>query len=188
MQPGEKIKLQREEKKLEPVEVAKRAGIDEERLARIESGEVAPALGTLIKLARVFGVRPGTFLDDKEDKGVVVTRSGENAPSDQLNVPGSQMRENLSFSSLARQKSDRHMDPFLVEVKPAGEKINQPFSSHEGEEFIYVLNGKVEVKYGKETHVLSAGDSIYYDSIVDHKVTAIQGENALVLAVVYLPE
>ena len=187
MQPGEKIKLQREEKKLEPAEVAQRAGIDEDRLARIESGEMAPALGTLIKLARVFGVRPGTFLDDKEDKGVVVTRNGENTPSDHLNVPGSQMRENLSFSSLARQKSDRHMDPFLVEVMPASEN-DQSFSSHEGEEFIYVLKGQVEVKYGKETHVLAPGDSIYYDSIVDHKVTALEDDKALVLAVVYLPE
>lgn len=187
MQPGEKIKLQREEKKMEPAEVAQRAGIDEERLARIESGELAPALGTLIKLARVFGVRPGTFLDDKEDKGVVVTRQGENAPSDALNVPGSQPRENLSFSSLARQKSDRHMDPFLVEVMPEGDE-QQPFSSHEGEELIYVLEGQIEVRYGRETHVLSQGDSIYYDSIVNHKVISADDHKALVLAVVYLPE
>ncbi|MFO8002530.1 MAG: XRE family transcriptional regulator [Marinilabilia sp.] len=187
MVPGEKIKLQREDKKLSLAEVAGRAGIDEDRLARIESGDVAPALGTLIKLARVFGVRPGTFLDDKEDKGIVITRKGEKTPSDNMNVPGSEPRENLAFSSLARQKSDRHMDPFLVEVFP-DEAGMQTFSSHEGEEFIYVLEGNVEVVYGQETHSLDPGDSLYYDSIVDHKVKAIGRSRALVLAVVYLPE
>jgi transcriptional regulator with XRE-family HTH domain len=186
MKPGEKIRLQREEKKLELKEVAQRAQLEEGQLMKIESGEVAPALGTLIKLARVFGVRLGTFLDDQEKNGAVVTRKNENLPSGNVNVSGSQKRENLAFSSLARQQGDRHMDPFLIEVLPE-DLSDQGFSAHEGEEFIFVLNGTIEVKYGKETHILNAGDSIYYDSIVDHRIKAMNDEKALVLAVVYLP-
>ncbi|MFW6352711.1 MAG: helix-turn-helix domain-containing protein, partial [Bacteroidota bacterium] len=54
MKPGEKIRLQREDKKLDLKEIAQRTQLDENQLARIEAGEVAPSLGTLIKLARVF--------------------------------------------------------------------------------------------------------------------------------------
>ncbi|WP_291862536.1 cupin domain-containing protein [Marinilabilia sp.] len=186
MKPGEKIRLQREDKKLDLKETAQRTQLDEKQLARIEAGEVSPSLGTLIKLARVFGVRLGTFLDDQQETGAVVTRKGENGPTDNMNAAGSQPRENLAFSSLARQKSDRHMDPFLVEVEP-GVEYDTGSSSHEGEEFMYVLQGSVEVTYGKEKYELKAGDTIYYDSIVDHKVKAINNEKALLLAVVYLP-
>ena len=186
MKPGEKIRLQREEKKLDLKETAQRTQLNESQLARIEAGEVAPSLGTLIKLARVFGVRLGTFLDDQEEKGAVVTRKGDNNPADKMNASGSQPRENLAFSSLARQKSDRHMDPFLIEVE-SGDEHDTGSSSHEGEEFMYVLQGSVEVTYGKEKYELNAGDTIYYDSIVDHKVKAINNEKAMLLAVVYLP-
>jgi len=186
MKPGEKIKLQREEKKLSLAEVAQRTLVSEEQLQKIESDESAPSLGILIKLARVYGVRLGTFLDDQEEKGAVVCRKEDNLPSGKVNVSGSQVKENLAFASLARQKSDRHMDPFLIEVV-AGEDIVPKYSAHEGEEFIYVLDGSVKVAYGKETYELNAGDSIYYDSIVDHNIKVTKGEKALVLAVVYLP-
>jgi len=186
MKPGEKIKLQREDKKLDLKEVAQRTQLDEGQLIKIESGEVAPALGTLIKLARVFGVRLGTFLDDQEKRGAVVTRKDEIDSIGNMNASGSQSRQNLAFSSLARQKADRHMEPFLIEVLP-DETGEHKFSAHEGEEFIYVLEGTVEIAYGQELHVLDTGDSIYYDSIVEHRVKAVNGQKALVLAVVYLP-
>jgi transcriptional regulator with XRE-family HTH domain len=185
MKPGEKIKLQREDKKFDLSEVAQRTQLNQVQLEKIESGEVTPSLGVLIKLARVLGVRPGTFLDDEEEQGVVVTRRDNSESPDHMNASGSEARENLDFTSLARQKRDRNMDPFLIEVHP-GDTNEPKFSAHEGEEFIFVLEGRVEVVYGKETHMLNEGDSIYYDSIVDHSVNAI-GERALVLAVVYLP-
>ncbi len=187
MKPGEKIRLQREEKKLDLKETAQRAQIEVDRLAKIESGEVAPPLGALIKLARVFGVRLGTFLDDQVKEGAVVTRKGENEPSDNMNVAGSLVTENLTFSSLARHKGDRHMDPFLIEVFPDETSKGKKLSAHEGEEFIFVLEGSVKIEYGQDTHLLEKGDSIYYDSIVDHRISAANGEKALILAVVYLP-
>ena len=60
-------------------------------------------------------------------------------------------------------------------------------SSHEGEEFIYVMEGVVEIAYGKKKHVIEAGDSIYYDSIVPHHVHGFEGQAARILAVVYTP-
>jgi quercetin dioxygenase-like cupin family protein len=60
-------------------------------------------------------------------------------------------------------------------------------STHEGEEFVFVLSGEIEIEYGKDLHVLGAGDSIYYDSIVPHQLRAHGGSSARILAVVYQP-
>jgi quercetin dioxygenase-like cupin family protein len=77
------------------------------------------------------------------------------------------------------------MEPFLIDVQPRNGE-HPPLSSHEGEEFIYVLEGRIEINYGKTDYTLEAGDSIYYDSIVPHDVHALGG-NARILAVVYTP-
>ena len=60
-------------------------------------------------------------------------------------------------------------------------------SSHEGEEFIMVMEGIMEISYGKNTYLLEEGDSIYYDSIVPHHVHAYEGQAAKILAVIYTP-
>lgn len=78
------------------------------------------------------------------------------------------------------------MEPFLIDVHPAGEEQCAP-SSHEGEEFIYVLSGEIEVSYGQERYRLSEGDSIYYDSVVPHDVHGVGNGSARILAVVYTP-
>ena len=95
------------------------------------------------------------------------------------------VNSDLDFYSLAQNKADRHMDPFVIDIFPASEE-EVKLSSHEGEEFIYVLEGKVEIQYGKDTYELEVGDSLYYDSIVAHHVHSHEGK-AKILAVVYTP-
>jgi len=92
----------------------------------------------------------------------------------------------LDFFSLAEGKTSRHMEPFMITVNP-GTSEQHALSSHEGEEFVYVLNGAIEVEYGKDLYVMSAGDSIYYDSIVPHQLRAHGDVAARILAVVYAP-
>ena len=77
------------------------------------------------------------------------------------------------------------MQPFIVEIKANADEYI--LSAHEGEEFLYVMEGKIEVVYGKEKKQLETGDSIYYDSIVPHHVHAFGDKNAKILAVVYVP-
>ena len=74
----------------------------------------------------------------------------------------------------------------MIAVKP-GDASTHALSSHEGEEFVYVLDGAIEIEYGKDLHVLQPGDSIYYDSIVPHQLRAHGDTPARILAVVYTP-
>ncbi len=167
-------------------ELAGLSGLTTEQLSIIFQSDKIPSLSALIKISRGLGVRLGTFLDDNENFGPVLTRQAERNESatftSQNRVGGSHM----DFFSLASQKAGRAMEPFIIDIVPGEGNGAQP-SSHEGEEFIFVLKGEVTVHYGNETYQLHQGDSIYYDSIVEHLVRAGSNELAQILAVVYSP-
>ncbi len=183
---GEKIKQIRELKKVSLEELAERSGIEITMVQKIEQEPNVPSLAPLIKIARALGVRLGTFLDDSDSYGPVVVRSGQHHQGLRFTSQTNDSREHLNFFSLAFDKAGRNMEPFIVDIEP-GQQSDYMLSSHEGEEFIYVLNGEIEINYGKEIFILSKGDSIYLDSIVMHNVHANNNQAAQILAVVYAP-
>jgi len=183
---GEKIRQYREMRMVSREDLALNSNLDKEQLRIIEDEGVVPSLGPLIRIARALGVRIGTFLDDAGQVGPVVVRAGaeKSAVSFSSNDPSS--RQHLNFFSLAADKAGRHMEPFIVDIRPSIAS-DYKLSSHEGEEFIYVMEGGVEINYGKEVYLLQKGDNIYYDSIVMHNVHAGCNQPAKILAVVYTP-
>ena len=183
---GEKIKQIREMKKVSIEELAVRSGMEIAMVQKIEREKNIPSLAPLIKIARALGARLGTFLDDSDSFGPVVVRSGEHHKGARFTSQSSEAREHLNFFSLAFDKAGRSMEPFIVDIE-AGLQSDYMLSSHEGEEFIYVLEGEIEINYGKETYTLAKGDSIYLDSIVLHNVHAANQNSARILAVVYAP-
>lgn len=183
---GEKIRSLRETKNIELETLAERAQLPIEQIEQIENGGTLPGLAPLIKIARVLGVRLGTFLDDTQSMGAVVSRGSELKESVHFSNHGAVDADNMIYHSLSEGKDNRHLEPFIIDILPTEEE-GYTTSTHEGEEFIYVLEGQVEVIYGKNTHLLEAGDSIYYDSIVKHHVHGYNGRKARILAVVYTP-
>lgn len=180
--PGSRIARLRTEKKLSQEELAERAGLSLEQVSALEADSLS-GLAPLVKVARGLGVRMGTFMDDETELGPVITRSGNAAPA--VRFAGTTKNEYLDFRSLAGTKGARHMDPFFIEVDSTASEARQ--SSHEGEEFLYVIEGTLEVLYGTTRYALEKGDSIYYDSIVPHCVGAPAEATAQILAVVYAP-
>lgn len=184
---GEKIKSLRESQGISMEELAERSGLAIEQVERIENNIDLPSLAPLIKIARVLGVRLGTFLDDQVDNGPVVCRqAGNSENSISFSNNAIQSRKHMEYHALAGPKSDRHMEPFIININQMND-ADFVLSSHEGEEFIFVMEGKMEISYGQSTYLLNEGDSIYYDSIVPHHVHAYQGQAAKILAVVYTP-
>ena len=195
--PGERIARLRETHKLTREALAERSNIPVALLATIEDGGFMPDLAPLVKIARALGVRLGSFLDDSNELGPVISRAGETKPTVRFagssstgsNTVGA-AAGSLNFSALAAGKGGRHMEPFLIDLQAGGQAASgSPVaaSSHEGEEFIHVLSGSVEILYGTDRHLLGPGDSIYYDSIVPHQVLAAEKKPARILAVVYAP-
>ena len=171
--------------------LAERSGLPMEMIQRIQNEDHIPDLAPLVKIARALGVRLGTLLDDHDKLGPVITRAGEAEDAERFitGIPDStsnaEKREGgLSFKALASEKGGRHMEPFIVDIKPDAE---QSKSSHEGEEFIYIISGSLALEYGSDSEILNAGDSVYYDSIVPHRVISADGKPVRILAVIYTP-
>lgn len=183
---GVKVEQIRESRKISRQDLAERAELDGELIAQIESGELIPSLAPLIKIARVLGVRLGTFLDDQDNIGPVVKRANDRRKMMMFSERSHAGSSDLDFFALASDKTGRHMEPFVIDIHPASAR-EVILSAHEGEEFIFVLSGEVEIAYGRETYLLAEGDSIYYDSIVSHHVHGKGDGEARILAVVYTP-
>ena len=185
---GSKIKGIRESKNLTIEEIAERSGLTTEQIVSIENDQNLPSLGPLIKIARALGVRLGTFMDDNDALGPVVTRAKDREAESSISFSNgaTDARKHMEYHPLAQQKAGRHMEPFVIDINPEDTPEFQ-LSAHEGEEFIYVMQGEVEIVYGKDTYTLKEGDSIFYDSIVKHHVHGAPGKSAKIQAVVYIP-
>ena len=182
---GAKIKDLRELRGVTVEELSERCGMKPDQIREIEGGKVAASLTPLLKIARGLGCRLGTFLDDTTVAGPVVSQPGQGDDSG-VRFVGAGDKNGLVFHALAANKADRNMEPFIIDVNPPANG-GYEVSSHEGEEFIYVLAGELEIDYGRKLYHVKAGESIYYDSIVPHHVHAHGGAPAKILAVIYAP-
>jgi transcriptional regulator with XRE-family HTH domain len=184
---GNKITTLRESLQLSPEELAQRCDCEVSVIEGLEAGELAPSLAPLIKITRALGVRLGTLMDDDSKTGPVYNNTTDILEATRMkSLETSSDAGDLSYFSLAQGRASRHIDPFIITVTPSGE-TNHALHGHEGEEFLYGLEGEIEIEYGKEFYVLHPGESIFYDAIVPHQVRAHDGQNARFLAVVYTP-
>jgi len=180
---GEKIKILREQKGLLLKDVADRTGFSTALISQMENHLVSPSLGTLIKLARALDVKVGDFFGEShEDPYTIVRKDEQKTVSRFASKEG--VKYGYSYGSLGFDLKNRHMEPFIVTLEPATIKTSKT-STHEGEEFIYVLEGEMEVILGNHRDVLYPGDSIYYDSTIPHRVQCHQERNTKILAVLY---
>jgi transcriptional regulator with XRE-family HTH domain len=175
---GVKLRARREEKGFSLKEVAAKTDISERLLGRVESGETFLPLGQLIRLTKSLSMRMTDVISTGEKSYTIVHPEQRETFSRFGDVK--QQSHGYEYQSLAPQKKDRVMEPFLVTLHPAGSE--EP-SSHEGQEFIYVIEGEVDVMIENTREVLTRGDTIYYDSTLPHLVKAHGANPARILAV-----
>jgi transcriptional regulator with XRE-family HTH domain len=184
---GSKITTLREAHHLSQQDLADRCECELSVIEGLEAGELPPSLAPLIKITRALGVRLGTLMDDDENLGPAYLSKDQMEEVTRLtNLETNSDAGDLRYFSLAAGRPSRHMDPFVITIKPSGETTHE-LVGHEGEEWLYGLEGAIEIEYGKELYVLHPGESIYYDSIVPHQVRAHKEQDAKFLAVVYTP-
>ena len=199
---GARVRAFREARGLTLAALAETTSLSPSFLAGLESGDIYPPIGTLQKVARALDVRLGTFLDGEESTDPVIARiegfpDGRHPAPPQADVEAAQAacaepaadmrRPGYIYQVLGKGKSDRNMEPFCVEFFPPAPGAEPHLSSHQGEEFILVLAGRLGVRYGRESYELSPGETIYYNSIVPHALTALDGEPVRILGVAYNP-
>ena len=184
---GHKIATLREAHHLSQQDLADRCSCDVETIIGLEDGELPASLAPLTKITRALGVRLGTLMDDDEQLGPAYIDSKQMEEVARLkSLQTASDAGDLSYFSLAAGRPSRHMDPFIITVDPSG-ATDHVLTAHEGEEWLYGMEGCIEIEYGKDVYVLHPGESIYYDSIVPHQVRSYDNQKAKFLAVVYTP-
>ena len=178
---GQKIKTLREKKGMSLESMSQMTGFDVETLAKIEKNEIQPQLGTVIKLSKALDSALGRLVSGKGDRLYTITRKGERKSTQRSTSSKSGGQKLYTYKSLAPEVKGRHMEPLVVQLE---EYPDQDVSIHEGEEFIFVLDGVVLLKIGKESFELDPGDSAYYLSTTPHLLSA-KGGKATIVAVVY---
>lgn len=177
---GSRIRRYREQLGLSQEQLAVNAGLDVNLLDDVEAGRTYPAIGNIIKLSRALGQRVGTFIDDQFRPDPIINKAGTYVEETESNRGAN---GHYHYFPLGAGKTDRHMEPMFIRID---EDHVRDTSSHEGEEFIIVVSGKVLFRYGKSEEILTAGDTVYYNSVVPHYIGAIDGP-AEIYAILYTP-
>ena len=177
---GQRIKAIREAKGISLDELSHMTGFDVELLSSIERCEVQPQLGTAIKLSKALDSAFGRLVSGVGEKLYSITRKGEQKiVSRSTSLKGKQQA--YTYRSLAPEVKGRHMESLIVQLEEAPDTKR---SVHDGEEFIYVLDGNVSLDIGDDHFDLTSGDSAYYLSTTPHLIAAAAGK-ATILAVIY---
>jgi len=179
---GESVQGIREKKGLSLDDISRRTGLTTELLSEIEEGKVAPPLGTIIKLAKALDKKMGYFISGTEEFPYTIVRKNEGKLISRFDSKKT-ATYGYEYISLAPYKMNRFMEPFLVTLEPTD--MEEKRSTHDGQEFIYVLEGAMEVRLGDEIHLLEPGDAIYYDSTVPHLVKCHGDRTTKILAVLH---
>ena len=162
---GEKLRGLRLKKSMGLVELGRHTGLSPAMLSKLERGKLFPTLPTLLRIAMVFSVGLDYFFTNERKRRVVaIVRK-----KDRIRFPERPGSSDNSywFESLDFAANERRLNAFLAEFQAIkSEKLR--LHHHNGVEFLYMMQGQIELTIGSETFVLDSGDAIYFDSGVRH--------------------
>ena len=161
---GERIKRLRLKKSMGLVELGKHTGLSASFLSQLETGRVVPTLRNLSRIAMVFSKDLSYFFETEPHALFRIHRRKERVrlPQTGVNVP------TYTFESLGYMVPDRHMDPYFAEFVPLAKETEPKAHMHAGFEFLYVLDGDLEIRHGDQACTLESGDAIYFDASTPH--------------------
>ncbi|NJB69027.1 quercetin dioxygenase-like cupin family protein/DNA-binding XRE family transcriptional regulator [Desulfobaculum xiamenense] len=158
-------------------DLAAKVGVDEATVAGYESGTIEIPVSFLFNVAQACGVDLTVLLSggDAHLTSYSLVKAGEGLAVER--------RKDYDYKSLAYRFTGRKMEPFRVRV-PAKEAGETHFATHPGQEFIYMLSGRLEINLDGNTVVLEPGDSLYFGSQTPHSLRGLDGNEAEFLDVI----
>jgi len=158
-------------------EMADLLGISPDKVRKYESATAEIPVGYLLDVSRLCRVDLTTLISGREPhlKSYALVRKNEGFAVDR--------RKDYDYKSLGYKFAGREMEPFLITVPPkSGDEMNE--TSHRGQEFIYVLEGRLEVRLGGEPIIVEPGDSLYFNSETPHALRGLDGRDAKFIDVI----
>ena len=181
---GSKVRELRQRKHYTLQDLVTKTGLSKSVLTEIEDGDTIPPVATLLKLSKALKVGMAYFLEDEIiSEKISVTRSGERMRLERR--PHHHEGEvDYIYETLETKKPDKHMEPLLVEFRPM-DTSDMVFMSHEGEEFLYVLEETLEFRTDDRIEILKPGDTIYFESDINHSFRSLTDKPARAIVVVW---
>ena len=178
IQIGQRLRGLREVLDIPAGDIAQLCGFTLETYEKVERGEVDPGISGLTKIAKRYDIALDVLMFGEEPhmRTYFVTRKGQGLKADRS--------KDYSYQSLASGFSGRKVDPYIVKVDPLPDGEERPKNSHEGQEFDMIIEGTMELTLGKKVIVLEPGDSIYFDSLEQHSMRAMNGQPCRFLCIV----
>ena len=172
---GKRLMTLRRKKKLTLKNLANETGLSTIYISQIEKGEKIPPVAVILQLSRALEIDSSMLL--REEKRLAGKRSARDYQK---------RTEDYTYQTLTPEAQHKHLKAFNVFVDPKSDHKGVSYQ-HLGEEFVYVLKGKIEVMVGENTNTLGPGKSLHFNSSIVHKLRNISGEKAELLVVLYTP-
>jgi len=161
---GERIKRLRLKKSMGLVELGRHTGLSASFLSQLETGRVVPTLRNLARIAMVFSKDLAYFFESEPQSIFRVHRR-----KDRVRLPQTGVEPpTYFFESLGYMVPDRHMDPYFAEFVPLEKGLEARAHVHPGYEFLYVLEGELDLTHGDQGALLTQGDAVYFDASSPH--------------------
>lgn len=166
MEIGNRIRKIRSQQSRTIQEVANDCQCSKALLSKIENNRVVPAIATLAKIAKALGVKVSVLLEEGEDGGVAFTPNMLNQPTAFLATS-----KGYGIYAFAPHVINKKMQPVLIRACKG--EVKSHSVHHEGEEFIYVLEGELKVHIGSVEYTLKPGESVYFETLNEHGVLPV---------------
>lgn len=171
---GKRIRRARLDKKITLDMMANETGMSKEFIKKIEGGDQRPSVGTLLQISKILHIDSSFLLKEQDD--TIKARS----------KAYTKRTDNYAYTPLTPNAENKHLKAFKIVVE-AGKSHDGVGFQHEGEEFVYVLKGRVEVKVGDNVNRLKKNDSLHFNSGVKHDLVNTGKTDAELVVVVYAP-
>ncbi len=174
---AQRIKKLRLDRGMTLDQAATRTGLTGSWLSKVENFRVTPSLPALARIADALGITVSQLVEDLDRKPKLIRVK----PGERMVVERDQGISDITYESLAFKRPDRQMDPFVLTLPPGhGRSEALP---HEGEEFLYVLEGTTDFEYDGDCFTLHAGDALYFDAMAPHRLMNRSQTTAKVMCV-----
>lgn len=171
---GKRVKEARSRLGISLEELAQRSGYTAKVISAIEEEQMVPPVALILQLSRILKLD----MESDDSAGTAVTRL--RARSHKRRV------DSYAYQALTRPKTDMHLRAYQVTIEPKTEHKGVEYH-HEGEEFIYVLEGELAIQIGDNMNTVKKGQSIHFDSSLHHKLNNPSSQTAMLLVVIYVP-
>ena len=176
---GERIRRLRLKRSMGLVELGRHAGLSASFLSQLETGRVVPTLRNLARISMVFSKDLSYFFEPEPHTLFRIHKKNERVRLPQTGVDD----PTYYFESLGYMVPDRHLDPYYAEFIPLKTPNEVRPHVHPGYEFLFMLEGELEIRHGDKSHVVEPGDSVYFDASTPHSYKCAGKVSAVALIV-----